>query len=153
MKAVRITAKLADKLSDLARRMQAIRRAEKLAKELKRFGGWGKNSYKKGKARYEGKYENDQRNPIDGGNEQDKNEALTYKVVNKVVNKGVVTPVLGADPVGVATDGYAKFAPSDLPGTEPKEPTAYDQRPPSQSFDQRMDAGMTNQQKIKEDFG
>ena len=153
MKAVKITAKLADTLSDLAKRLKAIKRAEKLAKELKRFGGKGDQSYRKGLARYRGRAKDEDGNPIPGGNANDLKEFAAYQVTKRGIKRGIVKPVIGVETGDVIKEGYSEYAPSNYPGASEKEPTAYDQRPASQSFDQRMESGTTNQQKVREDFG
>ncbi|MFC4497664.1 WXG100 family type VII secretion target [Streptomyces ovatisporus] len=154
MKAVKITAKLADKLSDIAKRLKAIKRAEKLAKELKRFGGKGNDSYRKGLARYRGKLKDGDGNAIPGSNDlTDIKEFAAYAVTKRGIKRGVVAPVIGVETGDVIKEGYDQYAPSNYPGAAPKEPTAYDQRPESESFNDRMNSGMTNKQKVKEDFG
>lgn len=154
MKAVKITAKLADKLSDLAKQLRAIKRAEKLAKELKRLGGKGNDSYRKGMARYRGKLKDEHGNPLAASNDpKDLKEMAAYVATKRGIKKGVVAPVIGAEVGGTVKEAYTEYAPSDLPGASAKEPTAYDQRPESRSFDQRMESGTRNQQKIQEDFG
>ncbi|MBT2413091.1 WXG100 family type VII secretion target [Streptomyces sp. ISL-12] len=152
LKAVKITANLADKLSDLAKRLKAIKRAEKLATELKKLGAGKKqaeDAYRMGLARYRGKVDG-----VEAGNQADLAQYAAYQAAKRGVKQGIVTPIVGQDvgePLGQA---YAAYAPEGAPGTSPKEPTAYDQRPQSQSFDQRMTAAETStQQKIREDFG
>lgn len=153
LKAVKITAKFADTLSDLAKRLKAIKRAEKLAKELKKFGGKGSDSYQKGLARYRGKVKDDNGNTIPGGNINDLKQYAAYRVTKRTVQKEVVAPALGAEKREAMGDAYETFAPSDYPGARQDQPTAYDQRPASESFGQRMGSEMDNQRKVREDFG
>jgi WXG100 family type VII secretion target len=143
MKAVRITARLADKLSELAKRLKLLRRAARLRTEIRRFGSKGPNGYKSARNRY----------LLEGRKQEDLAKWQTYREAKGAVRDYIVAPVVGQDAVGTAKEAYAEYAPGDLPGTKPDEPTAYDQRPPSQGFNERMEAGKTNQQKIKEDFG
>ncbi|MEU4655662.1 WXG100 family type VII secretion target [Streptomyces sp. NPDC023723] len=152
LKAVKITANLADKLSDLAKSLKAIKRAEKLATELKKLGAGKKkaeDAYRMGLARYRGKVDG-----IEAGNQADLAQYVAYQAAKRGVKKGIVTPVVGQDIGDAAGQVYAEFAPSDAPGAAPKEPTAYDTRPQSQSFDQRMATAETStQRKVREDFG
>ncbi|GGZ67378.1 hypothetical protein [Streptomyces bluensis] len=64
--------------------------------------------------------------------------------------EGIVTSAIGQDvgePIQRTYDDYT-------PGPTPKESTAYDQRPESRSFDQRMSTAETaTQKKVREDFG
>jgi WXG100 family type VII secretion target len=153
MKAVKITAKLADKLSDIAKRLKAIKRAEKLAKELKRFNSKDWDGYRKGRERYEGKVKDANERKVPGGNPRDKAEYVAFQAAKYGINRGVARPLLGAEKGEVLKEAYSQYAPEDYPGGEPKEPTAYDQRQESRSFEQRMTSGMTAKEKVKEDFG
>ncbi|MFC7304046.1 WXG100 family type VII secretion target [Streptomyces monticola] len=152
LKAVKITANLADKLSDIARRLQAVRRARKLAEELKKLGAGKKkaeDAYRRGLDRYRGKVDG-----VEGGNQADLAQYAAYQAAKRGIKKGIVTPIVGQDvgePLGQA---YQEYGPSGAPGVAPKEPTAYDQRPASQSFDQRMATNETaTQQRMRQDFG
>jgi WXG100 family type VII secretion target len=154
MKAVKITAKLADKLSDIAKRLKAIKRAEKLAKQLKKFGGKGNDSYRKGLARYRGKLKDADGNPIPAsGDRSDLAQYAAYHATKRGLKKEVVAPIIGVETGDVIKENYQTYAPSDYPGAAPKEPTAYDQRPPSDSFNDRMNDGLSPKDKVKQDFG
>ncbi|MER6011719.1 WXG100 family type VII secretion target [Streptomyces bluensis] len=152
LKAVKITSNLADKLSDLAQRLQAVRRAEKLAVELKKLGAGKKNAeeaYRMGLARYRGKVDG-----VEGGNRADLEQYAMYKEAKSTVNAMIVAPVVGQDVAEPIQQAYDEYAPSSAPGVTPREATAYDQRPESQSFGQRMSTAETaTQQKVREDFG
>ncbi|MBA2809415.1 WXG100 family type VII secretion target [Streptomyces sp. KM273126] len=152
LKAVRITSNLADKLSDLAKSLKAIKRAEKLATELKKLGAGKKNAqeaYRMGLDRYRGKVDG-----IAGGNQADLAQYVAFQATKRGIKKGIVTPIIGQDVGEPIRQAYDEFAPSDAPGVTPREPTAYDRRPESQSFDQRMSMAETaTQKKVREDFG
>jgi hypothetical protein len=152
LKAVKITANLADKLSDLAKSLKAIKRAEKLATELKKLGAGKKNAeeaYRMGLARYRGKVDG-----VEAGNQADLAQYVAYQAAKHGIRKGIVTPVIGQDVGEPIQRAYDEYAPSDAPGGTPKEATAYDQRPESRSFDQRMSMAETaTQKKMREDFG
>ncbi|MPY49023.1 WXG100 family type VII secretion target [Streptomyces acidicola] len=152
LKAVRITSNLADKLSDLARRLRAIERAEKLAGELKKLGAGKKNAqeaYRMGLDRFRGNVTG-----VQGGNRADLAQYAAFEAVKYGIEEGIVTPVIDADVGEPIRRAYDEFAPADAPGVSPREATAYDQRPESQSFDQRMSMAETaTQKKVREDFG
>jgi uncharacterized protein YukE len=152
LKAVRITAGLADKLSDLAKGLKAIRRAEKLATELKKLGAGKKkaeDAYRMGLARYRGKVDG-----VEAGNQSDLAQYVAYQATKRGIKKGIVTPVVGQGVGEPVQRAYEEYAPSGAPGATPKEATAYGQRPESRSFDQRMSTAETTTQKdMRETFG
>jgi WXG100 family type VII secretion target len=152
LKAVRITANLADKLGELAKSLKAIKRAEKLAIELKKLGAGKKKAeeaYRMGLARYRGKVAG-----ADAGNRADLAQYVAYQAAKRGIKEGIVTPFTGQDVGDSVRQAYDEFAPEGAPGASPKETSAYDQRPESRSFDQRMATAETAAQKsMREDFG
>ncbi|MEU9287106.1 WXG100 family type VII secretion target [Streptomyces sp. NPDC048275] len=152
LKAVKITANLADKLSDLAKTLKAIKRAEKLASELKKLGAGKKkaeDAYRMGLARYRGKVDG-----VEAGNQADLAQYVAFQAAKRGIKKGIVTPVIGQDVGEPIQRAYDEFAPSGAPGATPKDATAYDQQPESRSFDERMATAETSTQKrMREDFG
>ncbi|WP_425827500.1 hypothetical protein [Streptomyces fractus] len=148
LRAVKITASLADKLTDIAKRLKAIRRAEKLAQEMKRLGAGKKvaNSYRNGLKRFRAKDEDGNRL----GTGADLTEYAIYQGVKKGVKKGVVAPALGNDvgePIGQAMTEFSDE------GTAQRH-AEYDARPASQSFDERMHAAESaSDRDVRSTFG
>lgn len=145
-KAVRITAKLADALADIAKRMQLLRKMMKLRNALrkgpKHFKG-GLGRYIRGtKKRDEFGREYRERDPYDLA------MYAGYKVVNKGV-KGVVKDVIGADPAGAVQGRLLE----DGPGVA-EERYEYHQRPAPQRFDERTDVTPAGAARtVRDDFG
>ncbi|MBT2421266.1 WXG100 family type VII secretion target [Streptomyces sp. ISL-22] len=142
-KAVKITAKLADALADIAKRMQLLRKMEK-ARDLLRKGP---KHFSGGLKRYIKKVD-DQNRPIAERNPNDLLMWAGYKVVKKGV-KGVVKDVIGADPAGAVQESLLE----DGPGVA-EERYEYHQRPDPQSFDERTDITPSNAARtVRDDFG
>jgi uncharacterized protein YukE len=145
-KAVRITAKLADALSDIAKRMQLLRKMMKLRNALRK----GPKHFKGGLGRYiRGTKKRDEfGNEITVRNPNDLAMYVGYKVVKKGV-KGVVKDVIGADPAGAVQDSLLQ----DGPGVA-EERYEYHQRPDPRSFDERTDVTPASAARtVRDDFG
>lgn len=137
-KAVKITAKLADALADIAKRMQLLRKMAKLRSALRK----GPKHLKGGLMRYVRGNEQGKRDPYD--------LALYagYRVAKKGV-KGVVKDVMGADPAGAIQGSLLE----DGPGVA-EERYEYHQRPDPQSFDERTDTTPSSAARtVRDDFG
>jgi WXG100 family type VII secretion target len=133
MKAVRITAKLADKLADLAKRMQALRKLAKLRRALRK----GPKHFKGGLRRF-----------VSSRDPQDLAMYAAYRMAKKGV-KGVVKDVMGVDPAGAVQDGLLEAAPGVA-----EERAEYHRRPEPQSLEERT--GQTPSQAgktVREAFG
>ncbi|OEJ53785.1 WXG100 family type VII secretion target [Streptomyces agglomeratus] len=142
-KAVRITAKLADALADIAKRMQLLRKMMKARNALRK----GPKHFSGGLMRYIKKVD-ERGNPIADRNPNDLAMYVGYKVVKSGV-KGVVKDVIGADPAGAVQGRLLE----DGPGVA-EERYEYHQRPAPQRFDERTDvtpSGATRT--IRDDFG
>ncbi len=138
MKAVKITAKLADKLADLAKRMQALRKLAKLRSALRK----GPKHFKGGLKRFLKPEPGQSRNPNDLA------MYAAYRMAKKGV-KGVVKDVMGVDPGGAIQDAALEAAPGVA-----EERAEYHSRPDPESFDERTSrtpaqAGQT----VRETFG
>ncbi|MDT0380224.1 WXG100 family type VII secretion target [Streptomyces sp. DSM 42041] len=146
MKAVRITAKLADTLSDLAKRMQALRKMAKLRRTLRAFND-KKNpmSHRNALKRYRGKFDD-----IEGGSMSDLRDAGAYWLAKRTVKKEVVYPLLGVETGDVIKEGYATYGPEGAPGVASKQPLPQDE---SSRFEDRMNDGLSPKQKVENDFG
>ncbi|MFE9024424.1 WXG100 family type VII secretion target [Streptomyces sp. NPDC007808] len=145
-KAVRITAKLADALSDIAKRMQLLRKMMKLRNALRK----GPKHFKGGLGRYiRGTKKRDEfGNEITVRNPNDLAMYVGYKVVKKGV-KGVVKDAIGADPAGAVQDSLLQ----DGPGVA-EERYEYHQRPDPQRFDERTDlTPASGARTVRDDFG
>ncbi|GAA2508884.1 hypothetical protein GCM10010406_51690 [Streptomyces thermolineatus] len=139
MKAARITAKLADKLSDLAKRMQLLRKTAKLRTEIRRLGSKGPNGYRHGlKKILRGE-----------GDATDLAKYLAYRQAKKAV-KGGMKEVLGVDPGGAVQSAVMEEAPKVV-----EEKAEYEARPPSQSFKDRVDGNPAafKHKSVQEVFG
>lgn len=141
-KAVKITAKLADALADIAKRMQLLRKMMKLRNALRK----GPKHFKGGLGRYiRGKELPDgtiKRDPYDLA------MYAGYKVVKKGV-KGVVKDVIGADPAGAVQESLLE----DGPGVA-EERYEYHQRPDPQRLDERTDVTPSSAARtVRDDFG
>ncbi|CAL9418581.1 hypothetical protein SUDANB6_01804 [Streptomyces sp. enrichment culture] len=137
-KAIKITAKLADALAGITKRMQLLRKALKLRNALRK----GPKHLKGGLMRYIRGNEQGKRDPYDlalfGG----------YMVAKRGV-KGVVKDVLGADPGGTIQDGLLE----ESPGVA-EERHEYHQRPDPQRLNDRMDTQPSHAGKtVREVFG
>ncbi|KUL40270.1 WXG100 family type VII secretion target [Streptomyces regalis] len=142
-KAVKITAKLADALADIAKRMQLLRKMEKARDALRK----GPKYFSGGLKRYIKKVD-EHGNPIPERNLNDLAMYAGYRVVKKGV-KGVVKDVIGADPAGAVQDRLLE----DGPGVA-EERYEYHQRPDPQSFDERTDVTPSSAARtIRDDFG
>lgn len=142
-KAVKITAKLADALSDLAKRMQLLRKMMKLRNALRK----GPKHFKGGLMRYIKKVD-ERGNPIPERNINDLAMYAGYRVVKKGV-KGVVKDVIGADPAGTVQESLLE----DGPGVAEAR-YEYNQRPDPQSFDERTDVTPSSAARtVRDDFG
>ncbi|KMS70646.1 hypothetical protein ACM01_30685 [Streptomyces viridochromogenes] len=142
-KAVKITAKLADALSDLAKRMQLLRKMMKLRNALRK----GPKHFKGGLSRYIRKVD-ERGNPIPERNINDLAMYAGYRVVKKGV-KGVVKDVIGADPAGTVQESLLE----DGPGVA-EERYEYHQRPDPQSFGERTDVTPSSAARtVRDDFG
>ncbi|MFE7272667.1 WXG100 family type VII secretion target [Streptomyces sp. NPDC057623] len=142
-KAVKITAKLADALSDLAKRMQLLRKMMKLRNALRK----GPKHFKGGLMRYIKKVD-ERGNPIPERNINDLAMYAGYRVVKKGV-KGVVKDVIGADPAGTVQEALLE----DGPGVAEAR-YEYNQRPDPQSFDERTDVTPSSAARtVRDDFG
>lgn len=146
MKAVRITAKLADTLSDLAKRMQALRKLSKLRRTLKNFNSKSnKGSFRNARKRYDGKFRD-----IEGGSKDDLRDARLYWLAKRTVKKEVAYPLLGVEVGDVAKQGYENYGPEGALGVAPKEPLPEDE---SRRFEDRMNNGLSAKETVKNDFG
>lgn len=142
-KAVKITAKLADALADLAKRMQLLRKMMKLRNALRK----GPKHFKGGLMRYIKKVD-ERGNPIPERNLNDLAMYAGYRVVKKGV-KGVVKDVIGADPAGAVQGSLLE----DGPGVA-EERYEYQQRPDPKSFDERTDVTPSSAARtVRDDFG
>ncbi|GAA2244405.1 hypothetical protein GCM10010145_09050 [Streptomyces ruber] len=149
MRAVRITARLADTLSDLARRMQAMRKLAKLRNTLRKFTDKkDPTSHINALKRYRGKFE--QSHGIEGGSRADLSAYGEYLAAKRMVKKGIVHPLLGVETGAVIKEGYETYGPEGAPGVAPKSPLPQDA---SRSFDDRMNDGLSARQKVEKDFG
>lgn len=146
LKAVKITAKLADTLSDLAKRMQALRKMAKLRNTLRKFND-KKNplSHRNALKRYRGKIEG-----VEGGAKDDLQAAGQYWLAKRAAKKEVVYPLLGVETGDVIKQGYENYGPEGAPGVAPKEPLPQDA---SRSFEDRMNDGLSTKEKVEKDFG
>ncbi|GGX37866.1 WXG100 family type VII secretion target [Streptomyces chryseus] len=137
-KAVRITAKLADALADIAKRMQLLRKAAKLRSALRK----GPKHFKGGLMRFVRGNDQGVRDPYDLA------MYAGYRVVKKGV-KGVVKDVIGADPAGAVQGRLLE----DGPGVA-EERYEYHQRPAPQRFDERTDVTPSGAARtVRDDFG
>lgn len=137
-KAVRITAKLADALSDIAKRMQLLRKMAKLRGALRK----GPKHLKGGLMRYVRGNEHGRRDPLD--------LALFagYMATKKTV-KGAVKDVIGADPSGAVQGAVL----ADGPGVA-EERYEYERRPDPRSLDERTDTTPSRgSQTVRDVFG
>ncbi|SCK55960.1 WXG100 family type VII secretion target [Streptomyces sp. WMMB 322] len=145
-KAVKITAKLADTLADLAKRMQAMRKLAKLRTTLRRFNDKKNDlSHRNALKRYRGKIEG-----IEGGSRDDLKAAGEYWMAKRSVKKEVLYPMLGVEAGDEVKQGYENYGPEGAPGVAPKDPLPQDA---SRSFEDRMNDGLSAKEKIKSDFG
>ncbi|GGO56482.1 hypothetical protein GCM10012287_50170 [Streptomyces daqingensis] len=146
MKAVKITAKLADTLSDLAKRLKALRKAAKLRTTLRRFND-KKNplSHRNALKRYRGKVDG-----VEGGSRDDLAAAAQYWATKRALKKGVVAPVIGVETGDVIKKGYETYGPEGAPGVAPKSPLPQDS---SRGFEDRMNDGLSPKQRVEKDFG
>ncbi|MFC5216067.1 WXG100 family type VII secretion target [Streptomyces coerulescens] len=145
-KAVRITAKLADALSDIAKRMQLLRKLMKLRNALRK----GPKHFKGGLGRFiRGTKKRDEfGNEVTVRNPNDLAMYVGYKVVKKGV-KGVVKDVIGADPAGAVQESLLE----DGPGVA-EERYEYHQRPDPQRLDERTDVTPAGAARtVRDDFG
>ncbi|MFJ8956962.1 WXG100 family type VII secretion target [Streptomyces sp. NPDC102381] len=137
-KAVKITAKLADALSDIAKRMQLLRKMAKLRSALRK----GPKHLKGGLMRYVRGNEHGRRDPLD--------LALFagYMATKKTV-KGAVKDVIGADPAGAVQSSVLE----DGPGVA-EERYEYERRPDPRSLDERTDTTPSSgSQTVRDVFG
>ncbi|CAL9546057.1 hypothetical protein SUDANB58_04349 [Streptomyces sp. enrichment culture] len=142
-KAVKITAKLADALADIANRMQLLRKMEKARDALRK----GPKYFSGGLKRYIKKVD-EQGNPIAERNPNDLALWVGYKVVKSGV-KGVVKDAFGADPVGAVQGSLLE----DGPGVA-EERYEYHQRPDPQRFEKRTDVTPSGAARtVRDDFG
>ncbi|MEU8992940.1 WXG100 family type VII secretion target [Streptomyces sp. NPDC048558] len=142
-KAVKITAKLADALADIAKRMQLLRKMEKARDALRK----GPKHFSGGLKRFIKKVDADG-NPIAERNPNDLAMYVGYKVVKKGV-KGVVKDVIGADPAGAVQESLL----ADGPGVA-EERYEYHQRPDPQRLDERTDVTPSSVARtVRDDFG
>lgn len=137
-KAIKITAKLADALADLAKRMQLLRKAAKLRSALRK----GPKHLKGGLMRYIRGNEHGKRDPYDlalfGG----------YMIAKQGV-KGVVKDVLGANPGSTIQDRLLEDSPRVT-----EERHEYHQRPDPQRLSERTDTQPSHVGKtVREVFG
>ncbi|MEV7002721.1 WXG100 family type VII secretion target [Streptomyces sp. NPDC093982] len=145
-KAVRITAKLADALADIAKRMQLLRKMMKLRNALRK----GPKHFKGGLGRFvRGTKKRDELgNEVTVRNPNDLAMYVGYKVVKKGV-KGVVKDVIGADPAGAVQESLLE----DGPGVA-EERYEYHQRPDPQSLRERTDVTPSSATRtVRDDFG
>ncbi|MFJ8637297.1 WXG100 family type VII secretion target [Streptomyces sp. NPDC093568] len=142
-KAVRITAKLAGALADIAKRMQLLRKLAKARTVLRK----GPKHFSGGLKRYIKKVD-ERGNPIPERNLNDLAMYAGYRVVKKGV-KGVVKDVIGADPAGAVQGSLLE----DGPGVA-EERYEYHQRPDAQSLDERTDVTPSSAARtVRDDFG
>ncbi|OAH09585.1 WXG100 family type VII secretion target [Streptomyces jeddahensis] len=146
LKAVQITAKLADTLADLAKRMQALRKMAKLRTTLRKFND-KKNpmSHRNALKRYRGKFDG-----IEGGSKDDLQAAAQYWMAKRTVKKEVLYPLLGVETGDVLRQGYENYGPEGAPGVAPKDPLPQDA---SRRFEDRMNDGLSAKEKVEKDFG
>ncbi|MFF4951591.1 WXG100 family type VII secretion target [Streptomyces chattanoogensis] len=139
-KGVRITAKLADKLSDLAKRMQAMRKLAKLRRYLRTTKAKDiKKDLKGARGRMAG--------ALIRGNMPDPTDLAKYMAWKQI--KGISKGIIGVDPAGAVTGGLMENGPKV--GEEAAE---YAARPDSKSFDERMEESPEHAQKsVREAFG
>ncbi|NEY33218.1 hypothetical protein GTU99_13620 [Streptomyces sp. PRKS01-65] len=136
-KAVRITAKLADALADIAKRMQLLRNTMKLRNALRK----GRKHLKGGLMRYV-RGSDGRRDPWDLG------LYVGYTITKRGV-KGVVKDVLGADPAGAVQEGPLQ----DAPGVT-EERYEYSRRPEPQRLEERTETAPSHAGKtVREVFG
>lgn len=146
MKAVKITANLADTLADLAKRMQALRKMAKLRTTLRKFNDKKEDSsHRNALKRYRGKIEG-----VEGGSKDDLQAAGQYWLAKRAAKKGVLYPLLGVETGDVVKQGYENYGPEGAPGVAPKEPLPQDA---SRSFEDRMNDGLSTKEKVEKDFG
>ena len=150
LKAVRITQKLADTLSDLARRTRALQKASKLRRQLKNYNNKKDPlSPRNASNRYRGKF-NDAEHGIPGGSPEDLRTALEYAAVKRAVKKEVLYPLIGVEMGEGIKEGYEKYGPEGAPGVAPKDSPPQDN---SRRFDDRMRDGLSEKEKVERDFG
>ncbi|QOV35180.1 WXG100 family type VII secretion target [Streptomyces ferrugineus] len=145
-KGVKITAKLADALSDIAKRMQLLRKMMKLRNALRK----GPKHFKGGLGRFiRGTKKRDEfGNEVTVRNPNDLAMYVGYKVVKKGV-KGVVKDAMGADPAGAVQESLLE----DGPGVA-EERYEYHQRPDPQRLDERTDVTPSSAARtVRDDFG